>query len=406
MKITKTPHGTFRVRHTYPTDVAKLLNLKHKNFDKIYKTREEAEKAEKDLIERIEKVKETNDPSMIIDNGELTIEMFYQQKWLEAYKTGYFSTIHSPSQVTIRNTEDIFRLHILPMFGKYTINYLNQNKSLVMDKMTNKAKEYVNFKIIRSYVNQLFDLAADYEYIKTNNLSNSLKRIKSNKKQVLSELQKEEDKYLTENELKKWIHAVNADYNNGFLTEQDYTMFWTTLLINCRKSETYALQWKYIDLKNSELDLVQALDKYGNIKSTKGNKNTIFSIPKPLEPILISWKETQRKELNQFNIKQTPNSFLFTSDNPIVTNQPVHTDYLNYRMKSIRKRHPELQIASPHKLRHTVATLANVNGMSVEEISKGLTHSDIKTTKIYINNVRTVSTTPGEFVYNKIKLDT
>ena len=35
-----------------------------------------------------------------------------------------------------------------------------------------------------------------------------------------------------------------------------------------RKSESYALQWKHINLKKQEVQLVKALDKYKNPKST------------------------------------------------------------------------------------------------------------------------------------------
>ena len=44
-------------------------------------------------------------------------------------------------------------------------------------------------------------------------------------------------------------------------------------------------------------------------------------------------------------------------------------------MKSIRKGHKELVHATPHKLRHTGATLAKQAGMSLEAISEALTHS-------------------------------
>ena len=44
-------------------------------------------------------------------------------------------------------------------------------------------------------------------------------------------------------------------------------------------------------------------------------------------------------------------------------------------MKSIRKRHKELTHDTPHKLRHTGATLAKQAGMSLVAISEALTHS-------------------------------
>ena len=68
------------------------------------------------------------------------------------------------------------------MFGKYTLNYLNQNKAFVLKIMTQKAAEYANFKILRSYVNSIFDWAEELEYIERNKLEKSLKRINATKK--------------------------------------------------------------------------------------------------------------------------------------------------------------------------------------------------------------------------------
>lgn len=50
-------------------------------------------------------------------------------------------------------------------------------------------------------------------------------------------------------------------------------------------------------------------------------------------------------------------------------------------MKSVNRRHPELAPVSPHKLRHTGATLAKKSRRSLEEISEVLTHSDQSITK-------------------------
>ncbi|EPH90429.1 hypothetical protein D922_02988 [Enterococcus faecalis 06-MB-DW-09] len=61
------------------------------------------------------------------------------------------------------------------------------------------------------------------------------------------------------------------------------------------------------------------------------------------------------------------------------------TDFLNFRMKSVKKRHPELKPASPHKLRPTSATLAKKYGMTMEDISNGLTHSNLETTGTYLS---------------------
>ena len=84
-------------------------------------------------------------------------------------------------------------------------------------------------------------------------------------------------------------------------------------------------------------------------------------------------------------------------------NKPLHSDYLNNKMKSIRKRHKELAHATPHKLRHTGATLAKQAGMSLEAISEALTHSDTITTKTYVNTSNIVPLSAEQVAYQHLK---
>lgn len=58
---------------------------------------------------------------------------------------------------------------------------------------------------------------------------------------------------------------------------------------------------------------------------------------------------------------------------------------MNYRINTLRKRHLDLAHLTPHKLRHPFATLAKQGGANIDQISAALTHSDVSTTKIYVN---------------------
>lgn len=105
------------------------------------------------------------------------------------------------------------------------------------------------------------------------------------------------------------------------------------------------------------------------------------------------WKQKQKEELLQLGIKQTKEQFLFTYANRSgEVNIPVHVDYLNYRLKSIRRRTQ----TNPHNLRHTFSTLAREGGATMEQISQALTHSDIKTIEIYVNTPNVVDLSPYE----------
>ena len=99
-----------------------------------------------------------------------------------------------------------------------------------------------------------------------------------------------------------------------------------------------------------------------------------------------------------------PEQFVFTYiDTRGNINKPLHADYLNNKMKSIRKRHKELAHATLHKLRHTGATLAKQAGVSLEIISEALTHSDKKITKTYVNTRDVVNQTVGEIAFRNLK---
>ena len=66
-------------------------------------------------------------------------------------------------------------------------------------------------------------------------------------------------------------------------------------------------------------------------------------------------------------------------------------------------RHPELTHATPHKLRHTGATLAKQFGTSLEDISEALTHSDTGTTQIYVNTSNIIPMAVGDIALKSLK---
>ena len=403
MGISKTNNGSYRLRVYIPDEVQGKLGL-GRRFEKRFKTRREAKEAEIKLAIDIENARLGRAPTPSEDKGNILFKDFYKDIWLEPYKAGQTTTtLKPPTKATVFQTENIFRLHIIPILGNYSIEHLINNKQLVLSLLTPKANSYANFKVIRSYVNSVFDWAEELEYIPSNKLRKSISRIKANKKILLKESKREEDLFLDKEELKLWLQAFDTDLDEGLIDLKDYTLFYTTFFLSDRKSESYALQWKHIDFSTGEILIEQALDRFGNVKSTKGNKKTIFNAPSELLEILEKWKIQQQEELKLFGLKQTQKQFVFTyNDRTNNINLPLHTDYLNYRMKSVRKRHPELSPASPHKLRHTGATLAKQAGISLETISEALTHSDKEITKTYVNTIDKVNKSVGEIVYRNL----
>ncbi len=404
MAIKKTKNGTYHLKVYIPSEVQGKLGL-GQYFEKRYKSKREAKEAEIKLNIDIENARLGRQPIDSKVNGNILFKDFYEKIWLEPYKAGQTTTtIKPPTKATVFQTESIFRLHILPILGKYSLEHLINNKQLVLSLLTPKANSYANFKVVRSYVNSVFDWAEELEYIPSNKLRKTISRIKANKKILLKESKREEDLSLDKEELKLWLQAFDTDLEKGLIDLKDYTLFYTTFFLSDRKSESYALQWKHINFSTGEILIEQALDRFGNVKSTKGNKKTLFKAPTELMELLANWKIRQQEELKFFGLRQTQKQFVFTyNDRTNNINLPLHTDYLNYRMKSVRKRHPELAPASPHKLRHTGATLAKRAGVSLETISEALTHSDKQITKMYVNTADTVDQTVGEIAFRNLE---
>ena len=404
MSITKTQNGTYRLRIYIPEEVKPSLGVDKKVIEKRFKTRNEAKKYELEFQNKIDKIL-SGESTSIENSGAILFSDFYQNVWWESYKAGQTtSTAKPPSKATITGTEILFRKHILPILGNYSIEFLNQNKPVVLNLLTQKANEYANFKVIRSYVNSIFDWAEELEYIETNRLSKTISRIKATKKIKLEDSKKDEDLYLSQEELQAWFTAFEKDLETGKILFKDYVLFYTTFFLGDRKSESYALQWKHINTSKQEIQLVQALDKYKNPKSTKGNKKTTFRIPIELIELLKEWKKHQKAELSKFGIIQSDEQYVFTYiDMKGNVNSPLHSDYLNNKMKSVKRRHPELKHATPHKLRHTGATLAKQAGTSIEAISEALTHSNTITTKTYVNTSNVIPMAVGEIAYRNLK---
>ncbi|NLQ66085.1 site-specific integrase [Streptococcus mutans] len=404
MTITKTKNGTYRLKIYIPIEARMPLGIVNNSyFDKRFKTRKEARQTEIDLLTKLNQIEDNE--FIGLNKQEILFKDFYEQIWWEAYKAGQTtSTTRPPSKSTVVNTKTCFEKHLLPLLGNYTIQFLNQNKQVILNLMTAKANEYANFKTLRSYVISIFDWAEELEYIETNRLAKTLRRIKATKKIQLSEARRDEDLYLTQEQLQAWFTAFKEDLDNGKISLKDYVLFYTTFFLGDRKSESYALQWKHIDFSTSQIQLIQALDRYGQVKSTKGNKKTIFSISSDLLQLLTLWKKQQKYELAKFGIISNPEQFIFTYiDTRENINKPLHSDYLNNKMKTIRKRHPELTHTTPHKLRHTGATLAKQAGMSLEAISEALTHSDTLTTQSYVNTSNIIPMAVGELTLNSLK---
>ncbi|HFF2554321.1 TPA: tyrosine recombinase XerC [Listeria monocytogenes] len=391
---TKQANGKYKTNIRYPEKFKKLTGITSEKFQKTFPTKQLAIKAENEMKKKIAQALREENTNVLEIKGNMKLSEFYEKKWIQRYELGQTGRGNSiPSDVTIQNTKDLFRVHILPMFGQYAINHLNANTEIISDRLTEKSKEYANIKIIKSYVRSIFDVAEILGYIEFNKTTKVIQSITAPKKIELARKRENEGKQaLTVDELSEWLIAVNKDLENNLLSLKDYTIFMLTLYLGDRKSETYALQWKHVDFENQTIRLMNAFDRNQKRKQTKGGKDTVIQIPKIVIDLLKKWKIRQVSDLDILGFEQNEEQLLFTYTKPSgEVNAPLHTDYLNYRINTLKRRHKHLAHLTPHKLRHTFATLARQGGADLSQISEALTHSEISATKIYVNTPTVVN---------------
>lgn len=165
--------------------------------------------------------------------------------------------------------------------------------------------------------------------------------------------------YLIESELQKILAAPDLETIWG---KRDYAILVTLGLTGLRRGEVVSLNIDGVDFLSKTLRVIG-----------KGSKERIVPMNVWVEQSLQEW----------LSVKPV------TADsNPVFTNQKLGTRLTGQTLWDIVKRY--LQIAgiekskiSPHKLRHTFATLLHFNSIELVEIQKLLGHASIVSTQIY-----------------------
>ncbi|MCZ6491429.1 MAG: tyrosine-type recombinase/integrase, partial [Acidobacteria bacterium] len=144
--------------------------------------------------------------------------------------------------------------------------------------------------------------------------------------------------------------------------EQDKTMFATLLLTGLRKEELYFLTWPDADLKNLNNVSIRVTGKDGF--SPKDYEERIIPLPRDLAEMLKKLPQTAE--------------WIFPNKNG------GRTNHLLRRLKKVAAS-AKVQIATLHKFRHTYATQLLESGCDIVTVQKLMGHSDIDTTRQYLN---------------------
>lgn len=281
------------------------------------------------------------------------------QKWYEAYN----------EITTAAKTADLYRLHILPNFGKKKISMISPLDCQTF--ITDKAKSFKNMKQIKSYTSKIFEFAINMNYIDRNPMS---KVIMPKIKKTASE------NYWSVSELHQFLQIIleNEPYKH-------YALFRLLAYSGLRKGELYALRWSDFDSDSQLLTISKSLGRIDGHAIEKGTKNSfsIRSIYLDDETcfILNKWKQESIKEKGQLHIApiSIENDFMFTYCTRTGNIEPLHADYINNILKRTIRQH-KLKKISPHGFRHTHATLMIEMGIDPVNTAKRLGHASSQMT--------------------------
>ena len=205
---------------------------------------------------------------------------------------------------------------------------------------------------------------------------------------------KAEPKYLTIEEVRRLVDAADASGDIGGIAVH------LMLRLGLRRGEALGLLWKNINFSTGEISVEQQLQRIPNpenpevthlgrvVLKTQGSVRTLIA-----DPSLLAKLEDLR---DQAFAASEPDDFVIAQIDGSPIDPSNYTKWLSKLGRSIGVH------VSPHRLRHTAATLMLNQSIPLSTIGAVLGHTDARTTLIYARVTRDTKTAAisalGEFL--------
>jgi len=264
---------------------------------------------------------------------------------------------------TLRDYQDILRLHVLPFFKDYKVTHISRGKvkSFLLDKM-NKGKAISTIKHYRNCISGVLNLAIDDEVIKANPAKQLGKGF------LKTEQLGKDINPLTSDELTTLLNAVSEHF------PEHHTLFLLLARTGMRIGEALALKWYDIDFEKRFIKVDRSYAR-GRVSKPKSGKSRRVDMSMQLAQAL-------KKHKRGFSLKLV-NPDENSSAQYVFTNQAgALIDVSNWRRRVFKKaiEKAELRKIRIHDLRHTYATIRISKGDNVADVSNQLGHHSVKFT--------------------------
>ena len=281
------------------------------------------------------------------------------ERWLIDRKPRLADNTHASYQILLRR-------HVIPWIGHHRLQALRPT-DLRQYYVSLAAKENDHGKILSArtlrYVHGLI-----YSALKD---ALRLEIIERNIAEIVKPEVKSGDR--TAKATQAWTAAETAAFLNANQDDPLYPLFAVMIALGLRRGETLGLRWEHVNLELRTLRVVETLIALrGEIVSsepkTRKSRRTL-RLPPGLAQILRAHKARLEASLTSLGV--TPErDWVFTT----VNGTPIHPDNVERTLKRFAKR-AGVRSIRVHDLRHTYASLARRQGVSLEIVSEKLGHS-------------------------------
>ncbi len=283
----------------------------------------------------------------------------YSERWLHLIA----STVKPRTLISYTG---MLRLHILPAFGTWRVQYLDKGsiKRLLADKLAAGLSRNT-VRILHATLRALLAAAVDDGVIQANpaeKLGRQLRLV------MPKAMRQEEIKAMTREQRQLFLLTAAKE------TPAYFALFATLAGTGMRLGEALALRWDDLDLEAREIRVQRALSR-GHIDTPKAGHGRTVDISQTLAQMLRQLEQLRGAQMAAREWPIMP-SWVFCTR----AGTPMDESKVRRAMREVLKRAELPGHFSPHCLRHTYASLMLQQGESLTYVQRQLGHASINLT--------------------------